>query len=37
MQFDGGLSCEVRKYFDFYEEHILPVIKSNNKVTQTDY
>jgi hypothetical protein len=27
----------VRKYFDFYEEHILPVIKSNNKVTQTDY
>lgn len=36
MQFDGDMSCEVRKYFDFYENKVLPVIKSNGKVTQRD-
>ena len=28
---------KIRKYFDFYEQQVIPAIKSNDKVTQTDF
>ena len=31
------MKSDIYKYFDFYEDKILPVIQSNNEVTQTDY
>ena len=37
MTFNDEMKREVRKYFDFYEQQVLPVIKSNNKVTLSDF
>ena len=37
MQFNDDMSSKIHKYFDFYEQQVLPVIKSNNKVTLSDF
>jgi hypothetical protein len=37
MKINDELKLEVRKCFDFYEQQVLPVIKSNNKVTLSDF
>lgn len=37
MQLDENFKEKIRKYFDYYEKNLLPVIKSCPEVTQTDY
>lgn len=37
MDFSDDIKHDIRKYFDFYEQEVLPIIKSNNRVTQRDY
>ena len=37
MQVDTAIKQKIKEYFDFYEEQILPVVKSDINVTQKDY
>lgn len=37
MQTGSDVREKIREYFDFYEQQIIPSIKSNNRVSQTDF
>lgn len=37
MQVDIAIKQKIRKYFDYYEKNIIPVIKACTAVTQNDY
>lgn len=36
METNNDIKESIRKYFDFYEQNVIPAIKSNSKVTQKD-